>query len=83
MEKREVLINNMVCPRCIYAVQNLLNEIRISYYNVALGKVSIEKNPTALQYEMFEQCVTALGFEILKYKREQKIEKIKNLFSQL
>lgn len=83
MGKREILIKNMVCPRCIYAVQNLLKEIQISFTNVILGKISIEESYTPVQYDLLEKGITALGFEILKGKEEQKIEKIKNLFSQL
>lgn len=83
MDKREILIKNMVCPRCIYAVQDLLNEIPMAYTNVGLGKVSIQENYTAAQFDQLEKGIIALGFEILKDKEERKIEKIKNLFSQL
>ena len=64
MEKREVMIKNLVCPRYIYATHNLMNEIPISYSNVVLGKVTIEKN-----YPSFNlRGITSLDFEILKDK---------------
>ncbi len=83
MAKSVLLIKNMVCPRCIFAVENLLREIDIPFDKVSLGKVTLGKNFSTSQKNYLEKGIKALGFEILKDRDVQKIEKIKNLFSQL
>ena len=36
-------IKNMVCARCILAIENILNELGIEYLNVKLGQVYLKK----------------------------------------
>lgn len=79
----ELLIKNMVCFRCILAVENLLKERGITFEKVTLGKALLQKPLSPDQFAQFEQGINHLGFEVLKTKEVQKIERIKNLFHQL
>ena len=79
----EVLIKNMVCPRCIMAVENVLRQNGIGFEKVALGKVNLQTDMDESTSKIFEQEIEKLGFEILKDKDVQRIENIKNLFTLL
>jgi AraC family transcriptional regulator len=73
----------MVCPRCIMAVENVLKDQGISYDKVELGKVYLKEEMDDVSFKNFESKIQKLGFEILKDKDVQRIEKIKNLFTLL
>ncbi|ERM84986.1 hypothetical protein P872_23290 [Rhodonellum psychrophilum GCM71 = DSM 17998] len=79
----EILIKNMVCPRCVMAVENVLEVQGIPFSKVVLGKAVIKESLSSSQNEAFEGALRQLGFEILKGKDVQRIEKIKNLLSAL
>lgn len=79
----DILIKNMVCPRCIMAVENVLRQQKIGFERVELGKVRLKDEIDQVDYRIFESEIEKLGFEILKDKDVQRIEKIKNLFTLL
>lgn len=79
----DILIKNMVCPRCIMAVENVLKNQNIRFEKVELGKVRLKEDMDSASYLIFETEIKKLGFEILKHKDVQRIEKIKNLFTLL
>jgi YesN/AraC family two-component response regulator len=80
---KELMIKNMVCPRCILAVENVLIHLKIPFEHVALGKVRLRADLVEKKKDLLETDLLNLGFEVLKDKDIQKIEKIKNLFSEL
>lgn len=80
---KELLIKNMVCPRCIQAVKQIFSEAEISYRSVDLGRVTLDSPPTPAQLQTLEQEIMKMGFEILHRKAAQKIEKIKTALRQL
>jgi AraC family transcriptional regulator len=55
----------------------------ISFEYVALGKVRLNNDLNEQKKNFLEAELLGLGFEVLKDKDFQKIEKIKNLFSEL
>jgi len=75
----EIFIKNMVCPRCIMAVEDALDSHGLEFERVELGKVILEDPVDAARLQPFESTLQRLGFEVLKDKDVQKIEKIKNL----
>jgi AraC family transcriptional regulator len=79
----ELSIKNMVCPRCIQSVETLLNNQGIPFNSVGLGYVSLPSPLSQEEYLTLERQIKTLGFEILKTKEVQKIEKIKNILLQL
>lgn len=72
-----IMIKNMVCPRCIMAVENLLKEMNIAYQKVMLGVVDLDTALTEEELTIFIQKLNALGFEIIDDRRGQIIEQIK------
>ncbi len=76
---KKIYIKNMVCPRCIAAVEKIFTDLAISYKEVTLGEVYISKVLTAVQKENLHQKLEQLGFGLVNDRRSQLIEKMKNL----
>lgn len=79
----DILIKNMVCPRCIMAVESSLAQLGLVFDKVELGKVTLPNSASAKELADLEDKLTSMGFEILKDKEVQKIEKVKNLLNTL
>jgi YesN/AraC family two-component response regulator len=83
MIMKDLMIKNMVCPRCILAVENTLNDLYIPFEYVVLGRVRLKEEPGEYQKSLLEAGLGKLGFEVLKDKDIKRIEQIKNLFTEL
>jgi AraC-like DNA-binding protein len=75
MNKSIIHIKNMVCPRCITAVEQILISLKIPYSEVRLGEVTIESSD--FDYSVLNKELKAIGFEIVQNKNDQIIEQIK------
>ncbi|WP_114751679.1 helix-turn-helix domain-containing protein [Pleomorphovibrio marinus] len=73
----EISIKNMVCPRCILAVQQQLDHQGLAYEKVTLGKVFLEKDISQDALKELEKQLQKLGFSLLKDREVQKIEAVK------
>jgi AraC-like DNA-binding protein len=78
MSNTTIHIKNMVCPRCIKAVETTLTRFRISYSEVKLGEVILNKNLGSDERNELSENLKNQGFEMLDDKKSQLIEKIKN-----
>ncbi|MDO6432510.1 AraC family transcriptional regulator [Flavitalea sp. BT771] len=72
-------IKNMVCPRCILAVEQTLAKLTDQPFKVSLGEVALEKALPEKDLQNFREGLQTLGFELLDDQRQKQIEKIKNL----
>lgn len=72
-------IRNMVCPRCIAAVRQLLEQQHINYTSVTLGEVILENNVQEEKIKSIDQQLQQLGFELINNRQQQNIETIKNI----
>lgn len=72
-------VKNMVCPRCIMAVENVLGEMEISAIEVRLGEVLLNDSLDEVQHEEFKSKIEKLGFELLDDKNASLINKIKSI----
>jgi AraC family transcriptional regulator len=79
----QLYIKNMVCDRCILAIKQQLENTGISYYNVNLGEVELDLEPSPEQLEQLNKNLTAIGFELLDDKKDKLVEKIKNIIISL
>lgn len=79
MSSTEIMIKNMVCPRCIEAVKTILEELSIPYQQVDLGKVTLHDRLNTNQELSLSHTLTAHGFELLKGEKSALISKIKSL----
>ncbi len=78
----KLYIKNMVCPRCITSVEQILKRNNLQVKYVRLGEVALEKKPTARQLKIFTQELRETGFELLDDQKTQLIEQVKNLLIQ-
>ena len=67
----------MVCPRCIMAVQNILNQLDIISLDVRLGEVVLANEIDKNQLNILRKELSNLGFELLDDSQQQLIEQIK------
>ncbi len=78
----EIVIKNMVCPRCITAVHQVFTERKLSVLSIELGKVIIPNALDKSQKEDLREQLSALGFELLDDKQVQLINSIKSIIVQ-
>lgn len=69
----------MVCNRCITAVKQELETLRLSPVAISLGEVELAKTPTEKQLAQLKERLEELGFELLDDNKKKIIEKIKNI----
>lgn len=67
----------MVCNRCIWAVQREIKKIGLTPLKVVLGEAIVEGNIDQERYNMIDQKLQEIGFEIIDDKKSQLIEKIR------
>ena len=72
-------IKNMVCLRCVKAVEQLLQSMNAKVLYVQLGEVLLEDPLTSMQLQHFQSELNKLGFELLDDTRKQQIDKIKSI----
>lgn len=78
----KLIIKNMVCPRCITAVEQILKKNNLQAIYVRLGEVTLMKTPSAKQLQILTQELLETGFELLDDQKTQQIEQVKNLLIQ-
>ncbi|HQS50342.1 MAG TPA: AraC family transcriptional regulator [Daejeonella sp.] len=76
----ELYIKNMVCNRCITAVQNELLKLDLHPIDVQMGIVKLEEEKLDDEKLLIlNNHLNALGFELLDKGKSRVIEQIKNL----
>ncbi len=69
----------MVCDRCITAVRQLLDDLKLRFSGLQLGEVTLLKIPSETQMKILKSRLNQLGFEILDDERKRIIDKIKTV----
>ena len=75
----KIFIKNMVCNRCISAVESIFSNLGISFSTISLGEVDITNQLSETEIQSLDYKLKLIGFEILKDSAEKQIEKIKFL----
>ncbi len=78
-----LFIKNMVCNRCIMAVQRIFEQNELSIIKIDLGEVEIKELLSDNQKEKLDKELTALGFELIDDKKNRLTEQIKTIIIQL
>lgn len=78
-----LFIKNMVCNRCIMAVQHELDKLDLPVKSVSLGEVVLDGELTTGQKQDLDQALAPLGFEIIDDRKSRIIEQIKNIIIDL
>lgn len=71
-------IKNMVCPRCIETVEQVLTEKGFEVQAIKLGEAEIDKTPSPKQMEDLSSTLQNRGFELLVDKKNQIVDQIKS-----
>lgn len=82
MDNKTLHIKNMVCPRCIMAVKQLLKSLEIPYSSVELGEVVLKDPLSSEKTPSLAKGLKDLGFELLDSSKSVLISKIKTLIIQ-
>ncbi|WP_127020682.1 helix-turn-helix domain-containing protein [Flagellimonas beolgyonensis] len=77
--KNTVYVKNMVCNRCIRAVEDIFKKNDIPIISIQLGEVEIDQGLDEGKRALLKDDLEALGFAIINDRKGQLIEQIKNL----
>lgn len=72
-------IKNMVCPRCLRAVEHILDHLEITKFQISLGTVELKNNLTESQIKLLSGLLSEQGFELIDDRKGEVIENIKNI----
>lgn len=72
----------MVCPRCIAAVRQTVEEVGLSIVDILLGKVNTKENISPEQKQLLKEQLAKKGFQLLDDKHSQLINAIKAIIIQ-
>ena len=83
MTTTTLFIKNMVCPRCIKTVEEVISKMGLRVSHTELGKVEIEGDVDKQMLINIEKILIQNGFELIDDKRHRTIEKIKTLIIEI
>ena len=72
-------VKNMVCHRCVMAVERALTETNIRFQQVTQGEIYLADIISGEQYDKLSLTLSAIGLELIDTKKGTIIEKIKQL----
>jgi AraC-like DNA-binding protein len=79
MSIEKLYIKNMVCPRCISTVKDILHSLNVKYSEVSLGEVTLLNPSTHAFLKSFSNQLVQHGFNLLSDKKTITVNKIKSL----
>ena len=77
MEKTVFYIKNMVCNRCIMAVEHVLQNFGLKPLSVILGEAVVEGKVDDETSKALDRALREIGFEMIDDNKSMVIEKIK------
>ncbi|MCF6364809.1 MAG: AraC family transcriptional regulator [Bacteroidales bacterium] len=75
--KTSLYIKNMVCPRCISSVRQILIKLNIPFSDIRLGEVTITIKKEEIDFLSLDKELRAVGFELIDDKKSKIISQIK------
>src|SRR5690554_303665 len=79
----KLFIKNMVCNRCIMAVESELDKLNLELKDIRLGEVTLTKELAPEEKEALNKALSPLGFELIDDKKSRIIDQIKNIIIDL
>jgi AraC-like DNA-binding protein len=77
MENTTIYIKNMVCNRCIWAVQRELRKLELKPMNVVLGSAVVEGTIDDEKMDQIDLALHEIGFELIDDRKSRLIESIR------
>lgn len=75
-------IKNMVCPRCIMTVRQIVEQLDISYTDIRLGEISVAHPLEHTVQVRLEKALEEVGFSLIDDRKSRLIEQLKKLVIQ-
>ncbi|MDB5134258.1 MAG: helix-turn-helix transcriptional regulator [Mucilaginibacter sp.] len=75
----KIYIKNIVCPRCVNAVEQIFHNIGTRPVYVHLGEVLLQESLSSEQLQSLNTLLKQLGFELLNDSLKQQIDRIKSI----
>ncbi|QNL48551.1 helix-turn-helix domain-containing protein [Olivibacter sp. SDN3] len=75
----KLFVKNMVCNRCVMVVNQVLKQLEINPLSIKLGEVDIDKDLSDDELNVLRDKLEEVGFELLDDRKQQLVEKVKNL----
>lgn len=72
-----IFIKNMVCHRCILAVENELEKLAITPKKVLLGEIKLAEKLSDEKNKKLTKALQSIGFEVIEDKKSYLVEQIK------
>jgi AraC-like DNA-binding protein len=79
MPENILLVKNMVCRRCMLAVEDVLEKTSIKFQKVDVGEIHLAEAISDEQHNLLSSEFAAIGLELIDNKTSGVIEKIKQL----
>lgn len=79
MKTNTVLVKNMVCHRCVMAVESILETGDIPFQKVIFGEIHLAAELTQEQKSYLKTSLDKIGFEMIDNHSSGLVEKIKQL----
>ena len=79
MSSTTLLVKNMVCHRCILAVEGILQNEKILFQKVSIGEINLTAELLQDQKDSLAEKLNKIGFEIIDNYSGGLIEKIKQV----
>lgn len=79
MSTQILLVKNMVCHRCLLAVENILNQIAVAYQQLITGEIHLEEKLTSDKHAQLATQLSKIGLELMDPNMGGLVEKIKQL----
>lgn len=79
MSSTIVLVKNMVCLRCVMAVEDILRNEAIPFHQVTIGEIHLCDDLSKNQKLSLVQALEHIGFELIDNQTSGIVEKIKKL----
>ena len=79
MSSTTLLVKNMVCHRCILAVEGILQNEKIPFQKVSIGEINLTAGLSQDQKDRLAEKLNKIGFEIIDNYSGGLIEKIKQV----
>jgi AraC family transcriptional regulator len=79
MPENILLVKNMVCQRCMLAVENILDKTSIKFQKVTVGEIRLPEIISEEQHNLLSSAFAEIGLELIDNKMNGIIEKIKQL----
>jgi AraC family transcriptional regulator len=77
MPENILLVKNMVCQRCLLAVENIMEKTSIKFQKVVVGEIHLAETISEEQHNLLSSACAEIGLELIDNKMNGIVEKIK------